>query len=59
MPITTERTGVGGLQLHHRLIIEEGGGSEHPIAKTKSECSAQEKLGLGESSGVLKSRPEP
>ena len=35
MPITGEGAGAGWRQLHHRQIIEEGGGSEEPIAKRK------------------------
>lgn len=35
MPITRDWAGTGGLQLYHRQIIEEGGGSGQPIAKRK------------------------
>lgn len=45
MPITRDWAGTGGLQLYHRQIIEEGGGSGQPIAKRKS--FIREKVMLG------------
>lgn len=57
MPITRDGAGAGRLPLHHRQIIE-GGGSEQPITKRKSDTSTLEKLSSGASFRVLESGPD-
>lgn len=47
MPITRDWAGAGGLQLRHRQITEEGGGSGQPIAKRKSDILYKGEAYLG------------